>query len=183
MVLVNDRVSEECESKTVIERLQYLLDLNNVSIKEDKYVATEFDMIDKYGGDVISTRDKSTHTLLNIEANKSTSKVLETPLFTEITSSNVSKTKEIENIIETSITVEKTPLTNSSPCLLSTTQLMNTIESTPSFPKDEDKDSPNFQINRKICSTPAKNSIEQPILHLSPKNIRKQLSPYVLFSI
>lgn len=182
MVLVNDRVSEECESKTVIERLQYLLDLNHVPTKEDKCIATESDIIGKYIDDVISTQEKSTNTLLNIESNKSTSELLEISSFTEIISSNVSKTKEIGNISETIITVEKNSVTDSSPCLLSTTQLMNNVESTPSFSKVEDKDSPNFQINRKICSTPAKNSIE-PTLHLSPKNIHKELSLYVLFNI
>jgi len=166
----------------MIERLQYLLDLIHVPIKEDKCVATEFNMIDKCVGDAINTQNKSTHTLINIGENESTSEVLEIPSFTEIVSNDVSKTNKIETVNETNITVEKNSSKLSSPCILSTTQLINTMISTSSISKNEDKESPNFQINKQICSTPAKNNVE-PTLHFSPKNIHNQLTLYVIYYI
>lgn len=102
MVLVNNRVPEECKFTTMIERLQYLLDLNYVPSKEDKCVATESNTIDKCVGDVVSTRDMSTCT-----SNENVSKILEMPSITEMISSNVSKMKETETGNETNITVEK----------------------------------------------------------------------------
>lgn len=187
-VLVNERISEEYEPKTLIEQLQYLLDANHKPAKEDKCVETELNVVDKCIGCTISTENKST--LTNKEANSSTSEVLENPTFIEIISSNISKTNKIDTINNEAVimgidnnkkineNVEKNLKTYSSPCLNSTPKVINSNANTQSS-EVLDEESPIFRINEQLCSTPAKineetkNSIEA-TLQFSPKNIHNQ---------
>ncbi|XP_025411556.1 uncharacterized protein LOC112684318 [Sipha flava] len=90
--MINERISEACESKTLIEQLQYLLDANHKPTKEDKCVETELNVVDKCISCIITTENKST--LTNEETNNSITKVLENPSFTEIISSDMSKTNK-----------------------------------------------------------------------------------------
>lgn len=146
-------------------------------------------MVDKCVGNTVYTKDQGTHISINIEANKSTSaELLEIPLVTEVISNNVPKTKEIDTFNKetctTLITDEKNSSTFSSPCISLMTQLINNNAST-TFSKIDDKESPIFQINKQMCSTPAKKkdgtkkNIE-PMLQCSPKNIHNLTSVYVL---
>lgn len=184
MVLVNERSSDEVfESKTMVEKLQYLLNVNRIMLtQEDKCVETELNMVDKCVGSVLNTDDISTRTSISIEANKSTTEVLEIPSFTEIISNDFSKTKEINtDYKESTANVEKTPLAHSLPILSSMSQLINNNPNTPDYFKIDDKESPEFKINKQICSTPAKiieetkNNIEL-TQQFSPKSIQNQFS-------
>jgi len=47
LVLVQERIPEAFESKTLIEKLQYLLDSDHTPTKEDKSVETKLNMVDK----------------------------------------------------------------------------------------------------------------------------------------
>ncbi|XP_025205135.1 uncharacterized protein LOC112601640 [Melanaphis sacchari] len=182
--MIEERIPETCESKTLLEKLQYLLDANHISMKENKYVETKLNMVDKCVGNTVNTKDQSTDTTINIEANKSISEeLLEIPSFTEIITNNVSKTKEIDPINnETTITDEKNSVTFSSPCLSSMTQPIENDTSTMAFSKfDEDKESKIFQINKQTCSTPAKKNEEtklsiESVPQFSPKNIHNLIS-------
>jgi len=143
-------------------------------------------MVDKCVGNTVHTKDQGTHISISIEANKSTSEeLLEIPLFTEINSNNVSKTKEIDTFNkETSITDEKNSGTLSSPCLSSMTQLINNNAGT-TYSKIDDKESPIFQTNKQMCITPGKKKDEtkiniEPMLQCSPKDINNFISVYVL---
>ncbi|XP_026818114.1 uncharacterized protein LOC113557035 [Rhopalosiphum maidis] len=181
--MIEERIPEKCESKTLLEKLQYLLDTHHILMKKDKFVETKLNMVDKCVGNTVNTKDQSTHTTKNIEANESISEELEIPSFTEVITNNVSKTKEIDPINnETTITDEKNSVTFSSPCLSSMTQPLENNTSTMPFSKfDEDKESKIFQINKQICSTPAK-KIEETKLNIesmpqfSPKNIHNLIS-------
>lgn len=184
MVLVNERSSDEIyESKTMIEKLHYLLNVNHkMPTKEDKCVETELNMVDKCVGNVLNTEDKSTHTSISIEANKSITETLEVPSFTEMISNDFSKTKDTDtNYNESSVNVEKNPLEHSLPILSSMSQLVNNNTSSPDYFKTEGKESPEFKINKQICSTPTKiieettNNVE-PTQQLGPKNIQNQFS-------
>jgi len=155
-------------------------------MKKDKFVETKLNMVDKCVGNTVNTKDQSTHTTKNIEANKNISEELEIPSFTEVITNNVSKTKEIDPINnETTITDEKNSVTFSSPCLSSMTQPLENNTSTMPFSKfDEDKESKIFQINKQICSTPAKKNEEtklniESMPQFSPKNIHNLISRYV----
>lgn len=178
-------MSEAYESKPLIEKLQYLLDMNCVPAKEDKCIGTELDIIDKCigtdfnmtdkcVGDLVSTENKSTYTATNIQENESTTGLLEVPLFTDIITDNVSKTKEVGTVSnETSLTIEKNTIT--SPCLSTTTHLINTSASTSNFSKIEDE-SPKFEVNKQISSTPAKKNDEaetnsEQTLQINPRSI------------
>lgn len=171
MILVEERIPETCESKTLLEKLQYLLDANHIPMKEDKFVETKLNMVDKCVGNTVDTKEQSTYT--NIEANISISEeLLEIPPFTEVITNNVSKTKDIDPVNnENTITDGKNSVTFSSPCL--------------TFSKfDEDKESKIFQINKQICSTPAKKNEEtklniESVPQFSPKNIHNLISRYV----
>lgn len=186
LFLVNERISEAFESKTIVEKLQYLLEKNHISSIADKCVMTESNVGVKCINGAIPTEDKST---TNIEADNYSNEVLEIPSFTELISSNVSKTKETDTVgIETNLSVEKNLFTHSSPYLSSTTQLLNENTSTPNFCKNDYKVSPNFQVNEQLCSTPSEiiqetKNIVEPDFHLSPKNINSQLPLYVLYSM
>ncbi|XP_060872442.1 uncharacterized protein MAL13P1.304-like [Metopolophium dirhodum] len=180
--MIQEQIPEACESKTLIEKLQYLLDSDHTSTKEDKSIETKLNMVDKCVGNTVHTKNQGTHISINIEANKSTSEeLLEIPLFTEINSNNVSKTKEIDIFNkETTITDEKNSGTFLSPCLSSMTQLINNNART-TFSKIDDKESPIFQINKQMCSTPGKKNDEtkiniEPMLQCSPKNIHNLIS-------
>ncbi|XP_022171206.1 uncharacterized protein LOC111034342 isoform X2 [Myzus persicae] len=174
--MIEERIPEACESKTLIEKLQYLLDTNQASMKKDTFVEKKLNMVDKCVGNTINTRDQSTHTTLNIEVNKSTSEeLLEIPSFTEIISDNVFKTKETDTFNdETTITDQKNSV--SSPCLSSMTQLTENNAGSMTFSKFEDKETKTFQINNQSCSTPAKKNEStkiniESIPQFSPKNI------------
>ncbi|XP_029345669.1 uncharacterized protein LOC100572770 isoform X1 [Acyrthosiphon pisum] len=179
--MIQERTPEAFESKTLIEKLQYLLDSDHTSTKEDKSVETKLDMVDKCVGNTVHTKDQGTHISINIEANKSISEeLLEIPLITEINSNDVSKTKEIDTFNkETTITDEKNSGTFSSPCLSSMTQLINNNART-TYSKIDDKQSPIFQINKQMCSTPGKKDETkiniEPMLQCSPKNIHNLIS-------
>lgn len=183
-ILVQERIPETCESKTLLEKLQYLLDTNHVSMKEDKFVEKKLNMVDKCVGNTVNTKDQSTLTTINIEDNKSLSEeALEIPSFPEMISNNVSKTKETDTFCDkTTIIEEKNSV--SSPCLSSTTQLIENNIGIMTFSKFEEKESKIFQINNQISSTPAKKNeltktnIES-IPQLSPKNIHNLNSGYV----
>jgi len=186
LVLVQERIPEACESKTLIEKLQYLLDSNHTSTKEDKSVETKLNMVDKCVGNTVHTKNQGTHISINIKENKSTSEeLLEIPLLAEINSNNVSKTKEIDIFNkETTITDENNSGAFSSPCLSSMTQLINNNART-AFSKIDDKLSPVFQVNKQMCSSPGKKKDEtkiniEPMLQCSPKNIHNLISGYVL---
>ncbi|XP_029346505.1 putative leucine-rich repeat-containing protein DDB_G0290503 isoform X2 [Acyrthosiphon pisum] len=172
--MIEKRIPETCESKTLIEKLQYLLDTNHIPTEKDKFVEKKLNMVDKCVGNTVNTKDQSTHTTINIEANKSISEeLLEVPSFTEIISNNISKTKEPDTFNdETTITNEKNSVTFSSPCLSPMTQLEN---NTGTISKFEEKESKIFQINKQICSTPAKKNEQTKIKielipQFSPKN-------------
>lgn len=186
-------MSEAYESKTMIEKLHYLLDVNHIHTKEDKCIETELNlidkcigtdlnMIDKCIGDIVNTDNKSTYTTSNIQENEDTTGLLEVPLFADIITDNVSKTKGIDTVSnETSLTIEKKTKTFSSPCLSSTTNLLNTNASISNFSKVEDEESPKFDINKQICSTPAKKIDEaktnfEPTLQFSPNSIHNPFS-------
>jgi len=185
LVLVEERISKVHESKTLIEKLRYLLNSDHTSTKEDKSVETKLNMVDKCVGNTVHTKDQGTHISISIEANKSTPEdLLKIPLFTEIISNNVSKTKEIDTFNnETIITNQKNSGTFSSPCLSSMTHLINNNAST-TISNTDDKESPIFQIHKNMCSTPAKKydgtkiNIES-MLQCSPKNIHNSISAYV----
>lgn len=185
MVLVEERIPETCESKTLLEKLQYLLDTNHIPIKKDKFVETKLNMVDKCVGNTVDTKDQSTYT--NTEETRIISEeLLEIPPFTEVITNNVSKTKDIDPVNnETTITGEKNSVTLSSPCLSSMTQPIENNTSTITFSKfDEDKESKIFQINKQICSTPAKKNEEtklniESVPQFSPKNIHNLISRYV----
>ncbi|KAL5236401.1 hypothetical protein ACI65C_003811 [Semiaphis heraclei] len=174
--MIAERIPETCESKTLLEKLQYLLDTNHASMKEDKFVEKKLNMVDKCVGNTVNTKDQSTHTSINIEANKSSSEeVLEIPSFTEMISNNVSKTKETNTICD-EITIIDEKNTVSSPCLSSMTQQIENNTGTMTFSKFEEKEPNIFQINNQISSTPAKkNELTKinidSISKFSPKNI------------
>lgn len=143
-------------------------------------------MVDKCVGNTVHTKDQGTHMSINVEANKNTfEELLEIPLFPEIISNNVSKTKEIDTFNnETTIADEKNSGKFSSPCIYSMTHPINNSART-TFTKIDDKESSIFQINKQMYSTPAKKkdgtkiNIE-PMLQCSPKNIHNIISVYVL---
>lgn len=181
MILVNEQIPESCESKTLIEKLQYLLSVKHTPINEDKCVETELKMIDKCIGCMVNTENKSTRTTINSDDNEITTEVLKTPSFSEIIPCNGSKTKEIDIIEETSTNTENNSKIYSSPCLSSTSQLLtNKSGNVSNF--SEEKKSPLFQINEQVCSTPT-NKIEElkisAMQNCSPKNIQHQFSLYV----
>jgi len=185
LILVEKRIPETCESKTLIEKLQYVLDTNHIPMKKDKFTEKKLNMVDKCVGNTVNTKDQSTHTTINIEANKSISEeLIEVPSFTEIISNNISKTKEPDTFNdETTITDEKNSVTFSSPCLSSMTQLENNTD-TMTNSKFEEKQSKVFQINKQICSTPAKKNEQtkiniELIPQFSPKNSHYLNSGYV----
>lgn len=172
VVLVNERISESCESKTLIEQLQYLLDLNHKPTKEDKCVETELNVADKCINCTINTENKST--LTNEETNNRTVEVFENPSFTEIISNNISKTNKInttnnEIVNDGKESFEKNLITYSTPSSNSTSKKQ-------SCSKIVDEESSIFQINEQSCSTPTKiieeikNNIEE-TLQFSSKNI------------
>lgn len=186
MVLVKERIPETCESKTLIEKLQYLLDSDHTSTKEDKSVGTKLIMVDKCVGNTVYTKDQGTHISINMEANKSTSEeLLEIPLITKIISNNVSETKEIDTFNEkTAITDDKNSNTFSPTRLSSIKPLLNNNERT-TFSKIDDKESSIFHINKQMYNTPEKKKDEtkiniEPMLQCSPKNIHNLISVYVL---
>lgn len=180
--MIEERIPETCESKTLLEKLQYLLDTNHIPMKEDKFVETKLNMVDKCVGNTVDTKDQSTYT--NKEETRIISEeLLEIPSFTEVITNNVSKTKDIDPVNnETTITGEKNSVTFSSPCLSSMTQPIENNTSTITFSKfDEDKESKIFQINKQICSTPAKKNEEtklniESVPQFSPKNIHNLIS-------
>lgn len=179
MILVNERIPEICESKTLIEKLEYLLNVNHISTKNDIGVGTEIYTVDKCIGDMINTEDKSTNTSID-ESKKSTTERIEIPLFTNMINSNISETKEIELITNDMNIIENNLIT---PRLSSTSQLLNHGVNTLNFSSNDNKDSPKFKINDQTCSTPIKKleetkQIVEPILQCSPKNIQYL---YVLF--
>jgi len=153
-------------------------------MKKDKFVENKLNMVDKCVGNTVNTRDQSTHTTINVEVNKSISEeLLEIPSFTEIISNNVFKTEETDTFNDnTPVTDEKNSV--SSPCLSSMIQLTENNAGTMTFSKFEDKESKIFQINKQICSTPAKKSELTKINigstpQFSPKNIHNLNSRYV----
>ncbi|KAE9535994.1 hypothetical protein AGLY_007895 [Aphis glycines] len=163
--MIEKRIPETCESKTLLEKLQYLLDTNHIPMKEDKFVVTKLNMVDKCVGNTVNTKDQSTYT--NIEATRSISEeLLEIPSFTEVITNNVSKTIDID------------PVNNET----TMTQSIENNTSTMTFSKfDEDKESKIFQINKQICSTPAKKNEEtklniESVPQFSPKNIHNLIS-------
>ncbi|CAI6363275.1 unnamed protein product [Macrosiphum euphorbiae] len=180
--MIEKRIPETCESKTLIEKLQYVLDTNHIPTKKDKLVEKKLNMVDKCVGNTVNTKDQSTHTTINIEANKSISEeLLEVPSFTDIISNNISKTKEPDTFNdETTITDEKNSFTFSSPCLSTMTQLENNT-GTMTISKFDEKESKIFQVNKQICSTPAKKNEQtkiniELIPQFSPKNSHNQYS-------
>lgn len=183
LILVNKRIPETFESKTLIESLEYLLNLKHTPINENKCVGTELNMVDKCVGCMVNTENKSTHTTINSKDNKMAIEVLKTPSFSEILPCNISKTKEVDIINETSTTAENNEKIFSSPCLSSTSQVLtNGNGSVTNF--SGEKNSPLFQISEQICSTPAKNFEEiriNAVQNFSPKNIQNQFSWYVSF--
>lgn len=167
----------------MIEKLQYLLNTNHIPNKKDIGVATEIITEDKCVGDIKNTEDKSTHTSIHIETNKSTIEVLEAPSFIDMISNNISKTKETDTINnDTKMTIKNNP------CLSSTSQLLNPNEllNTPNFSKIDDKESPQFKINKHTCSTPM-NKIDEPkqnnesTLQFGPKNNQYSLYVFICF--
>lgn len=179
LVLVNERTSEVCQFKTLIEKLQYLLDVNPMPIKEDKCIETELIMVDKYvGNDEIDTE--------KTETNKSISEVFENPSFNDMVSCNLSKKEEIyTNNNKTNITSEKNESTQSSPCLSSTIQVIDNNINTPSF-SSEKNTSHTIEFNEQNCSTPIKKIEEtknciKPTLECCPVDIHNQFDLYVLF--
>lgn len=183
LILVNKRIPETFESKTLIENLEYLLNLKHMPINENKCVGTELKMIDKCVSCMVNTENKSTHTTINSEDNLIVNEVLKTPSFSEILPCNISKTKEVDIINETSTTAENNEKIISSPCLSSTLQVLtNENGSVPNF--SEEKKSPLFHINEQICSTPTKQFEEiriNAMQNVSPTNIQDQFSWYVSF--
>jgi len=188
LVLVEERISETCESKTLIEKLQYLLDLNHTTTKEDKSTETKLNMVDKCVGNRVHTKDQGTHISINIEANKRTctsEELLKVPLFPEIISNNVYKTEEVDSFNnETTLNKER----NLSAFFLSSpSSEIHLIDNNvrPTFFKIEDKQSPIFQVNKQMCSTPEKKKDEpkisiESIPQFSPKYIHNLISVYVL---
>lgn len=163
-----------------------MLDKNHISTKKDELVEKKLNMVDKCVGNTVNTKDQSTHTTTNIEANKSISEeLLEVPSFTEIISNNISKIKESDSFNdETSITDEKNSVTFSSSCLSSMTQLENNTGTMTISKFDEKESSKIFQMNKQICSTPAKKNEQTKINsdvipQFSPKNIHSLNSRYV----
>ena len=148
-------------------------------MKEDKLVEKKQNMVDKCVGSIFDINDQGTNIKINIEANKNISEeLLEIPSFTEIISNNVSKTKEIDTFNnETNITDEKNLVTFSSPCLSSMTQLIENNTSTKTLSKFEEKNTKISEINKQICSTPAKKNESTPTF--SPKNIHNLNYGYV----
>lgn len=188
MVLVEERISETCESKTLIEKLQYLLDLNHTSTKVDKSTETKLNMVDKCVGNRVHTKDQGTHIPINLEANKITctsEELLKVPLLPEIISNNVYKTEEVDSFNnETTLNNERNLSTFSLSCPSSEIHLIdNNVRAT--FFKIEDKKSPIFQVNKQMCSTPEKKKDEpkisiESIPQFSPKYIHNLISVYVL---
>lgn len=158
LILVEERVSETCESKTVVEKLQYLLDSKYISTKKDKSIEPKLNMIDKCVG------------------NES----LESPTITELHSNNVSKTKEIDTFCnETTTTGEKKSVTFSS---LNPSSMTQPEENKTNI---ETNESSIFQINKQMCSTPSKKNEEskiniESIPEFSPKTIHNTMPVYVL---
>jgi len=184
LILVAQRIPETCESKTLLEKLQYLLDTNHASIKEDTLVEKKLNMVDKCVGNTVFTKDQSTHTTIQIEASKSLSEeALEIPSFTEIISNNVSKTKETDTFCDETTNIDE-KISVSSPCLSSMTQQIENNTGTMTFSKFEEKESNVFRINNQVCSTPTKkNELTKinidSIPKFSPKNIHNLNSGYV----
>lgn len=190
MFLVNERISEACESKTLIEQLQYLLDANHTK-KEDKCVETELNVVDKCVGCTISTENKST--LTNKEANNSTPELFENVSNTETISSNISKTIEndtihnktdnsgVENNNKIKESIEKNLITYSSPSSDLTPELINNDANSQSCSKVVDKESPIFRINEQSCSTPSKliKETKNATLQCSPTSINNQNQSYL----
>jgi len=173
----------------MIEKLQYLLDLNQITTKEDKCIETELNVVDKCIEtelnvvnkciDNANTKDKSIFTTMNIEVNNSTS----ISLCQQRISNNIAKTKENDTIRnEISTTIENLPISlYSSPFFSPTTSLLNNNASTSNCSKVEEDisiESPKFQINEQVSSTPAKkldeikNNFQS--TQMSPKNIQNQ---------
>lgn len=184
LILVNKRIPETFESKTIIESLEYLLNLKHTPIRENKCIGTELKMVDKCVDCMVNTENKSTHTTNNSKDNKIATEVLKTPSFSEILPCNISKTKEVDIINEISTTVENNEKICSSPCLSSTSQVLTNVNGSVSNFSGE-KNSPLFQISEQVCSTPTKNFEEiriNAVQNFSPKNIQNQFSRYVLFN-
>ncbi|XP_050055641.1 metacaspase-2-like isoform X2 [Aphis gossypii] len=182
--MIEERISETCESKTLIEKLQYLLDLNHTTTKEDKSTEIKLNMVDKCVGNRVHTKDQGTHISINIEANKSTctsEELLKVPLFPEIISNNVYKTEEVDSFNnETTLNNERNLSTFSLSSPSSEIHLIdNNVRAT--FFKIEDKQSPIFQVNKQMCSTPEKKKDEpkisiESIPQFSPKYIHNLIS-------
>ncbi|XP_026821872.1 uncharacterized protein LOC113560292 [Rhopalosiphum maidis] len=150
--MIEERISVTCESKTLIEKLQYLLDSNHISTKEDKSIEVKLNRVDKCVGNRVHTKNQGTHILTNIEANKIISEeLLKNPLFTEIISNNVSKIKGVETFNNDTII------------------------------NYEDKESQIFQMNKQMGSTLEKKKDKlkiniESISQFSPKNIHNLIS-------
>ncbi|VVC36347.1 Hypothetical protein CINCED_3A023707 [Cinara cedri] len=177
--MINERTSEVYQSKTLIEKLQYLLDVNPLPIKKDKCTETELIMVDKFAGndDEINTENKNK----NIETNKSISEVLEIPSFNDMVSCNLSKIEEFDIVNnKTNINSEKSQSTQSSSCLPSTTQVIDNV-TTPNFSIIKKNEPHTIEFNEQNCSTPAKpieetiNSIK-PTIQFSPIDIHNQFA-------
>lgn len=182
-VLVNERTSEVCQSKTLIEKLQYLLDIYPMPIKEDKCIETQLSMIDKCIGDddKIDVEDENT----NAETN--TSKVLDNPSLNDIVSCNFSKAEEMYTVNNTtSLSPGKNESTQSSPCLSPKKQVISNSVSTPNCSIIEKIKSHTIEMNEQNCSIPSKQIEEtkncvKPTLQHSPLDIHNQFALYVLF--
>lgn len=180
-ILVNERVSEAHESKTMIERLLLLININHLPNKDNKCVETQtvLDMVDKGVGNITCTEDKNTQTTtVSTEPNKNAPEIFEIPSFSDIISDNVTKTNvfgPMDN--EITSTIEK-PFINSLPSPSSRLQLINNKKSTPI---ENASVSPKFQMNEQISSTPTKAVYGgKQILETSPKIIvHNQFISYV----
>lgn len=189
LFLVNERVTEACESKSMIDKLQYLLDINHIPNNADKCVGTILNVVDKCVGDMINIKDIDTHTTKNVETNINATEVLDIPSFSDMISDNVTKTNEIdisnnENIVNDEKTLTAYPL----PYLTPEIQPLNNNTSTPNVCKigDTSLESPKFKINKQANSTPikknyeTKNSFQSTLQTSSKKIIIDQFYPYVL---
>lgn len=81
---------EAYKSKTILEKLQFLLDINhNKLTKVDKCCETDFNVANKSVGHLANTQDRSTQTIINLKTNQSTIEVSKVQLFTKAISSSV----------------------------------------------------------------------------------------------
>lgn len=173
----------------MVDKLQYLLNVNHIPNNADKCVGTILNVVDKCVGDMINIKDIDTHTTKCVETNVKTTEILDIPSFSDMISDNVTKTNEI-NISdnENNVNVEKTLTDYSLTYLSPEIQPLNNNASIPNLCKigDTSLESPKFKINEQTNSTPIKKSYEtknnlQSTLQTSPKNLTlNQFYPYVL---